>query len=193
MGAVVKVYPQTATICTLSGRRFRPLDMTVDDVSSLDIANALANICRYNGQLTEFYSVGQHSCLMYDYAILFGLKTVAPQVLMHDTSEAYCGDLITPLKQMPEFGYYEEVEDHVWSVIAERYGLPLVHDPLVKELDLWIRIAETRDLRPNAPPYKLDRSNSFYGYHLDPIIPWGPKKSKTQLIKRMNQIGIQVK
>lgn len=184
--------PQTATITTLTGRRFTPQEMTVDDVSSLDIANALAKLCRYNGQLSDFYSVGQHSCLMYDYAVEFGHEDVAPQVLMHDGTEAYLGDLITPLKRMKELDFYRELEDFVWSLIAEKFELPVVHDPRVKELDLWIRRAETRDFRPTCGPYKLELPNRFAQKHQDPITSWSPKKSKIEMMKRMKRIGIKV-
>ena len=46
---------------TYSGRKFDPMQMTPGDVYIEDIAHALSLLCRGGGQLTYFYSVGQHS------------------------------------------------------------------------------------------------------------------------------------
>ena len=50
-------------IRTFTGKRFDYLTATVDDIDIEDIANALSNVCRFNGHLPEFYSVAQHSVL----------------------------------------------------------------------------------------------------------------------------------
>lgn len=49
------------TMTTYSGRKFDPMQMTPGDVYIEDIAHALSLLCRGGGQLTYFYSVGQHS------------------------------------------------------------------------------------------------------------------------------------
>lgn len=46
---------------TFSGIQFYPLDPRVEDVRIEDIARALAMQCRYNGHVTRFYSVAEHS------------------------------------------------------------------------------------------------------------------------------------
>ena len=49
------------TMTTYSGRKFDPMQMTPGDVYIEDIAHALSLLCRGGGQLSYFYSVGQHS------------------------------------------------------------------------------------------------------------------------------------
>ncbi|MEI6061455.1 MAG: HD domain-containing protein, partial [Bacteroidota bacterium] len=70
-----------------------------------DIANALANICRFGGQVPIFYSVADHSlrvCQMVQSEDAD--PRLALTALLHDASEAYLGDVITPLKlQLSEY------------------------------------------------------------------------------------------
>jgi hypothetical protein len=66
-----------------------------------DIAQGLANNCRWNGHTQEFWSVAQHCCMMFD---------IAPDELklthlFHDCEEAYWGDMIKPLKNIIESKY----------------------------------------------------------------------------------------
>jgi len=64
-----------------------------------DIAHALAQICRFNGQISKFYSVAQHSMtvgrLMEDYNLGDPLEG-----LLHDATEAYLSDVPSPFKHM---------------------------------------------------------------------------------------------
>lgn len=46
---------------TLSGVRFFPFDPRPEDFDLGDIGHGLSNLCRYNGQCSEFYSVAQRS------------------------------------------------------------------------------------------------------------------------------------
>ena len=55
--------------------------------------------------------------------------------LLHDASEAYLGDISGPLKRLPAFDGYREVEEHVERVIAAKYGLPFPYPPIVKVCD----------------------------------------------------------
>jgi 5'-deoxynucleotidase YfbR-like HD superfamily hydrolase len=65
-------------------------DFTIDD-----IAHGLANICRYSGQCSSFYSVAEHSILVSETA-----KGFEFEALLHDAAEAFLGDITRPLKQM---------------------------------------------------------------------------------------------
>ena len=111
------------------GKTFDYESPTVDMVSIIDIAHALSQLCRFNGQSREFYSVAQHSLLvaslMPDGLELYGL--------LHDASEAYCGDMVRPLKRLiPE---YRVIENRVQEVIARRFGLRYPFPDEVKEAD----------------------------------------------------------
>jgi len=64
-----------------------------------DIAHSLAMTCRFNGHCREFYSVGDHCLNMVSLARQEGCKNEAlMSMLLHDATEAYIGDIITPIK-----------------------------------------------------------------------------------------------
>lgn len=125
---------------TYRGRRFDLLDPRPEDLDIGDIAHALSNLCRFTGHVRDFYSVAQHSVVV-SHLVPAELALVG---LMHDATEAYIGDVSRPLKRMlPEYGV---IEDRLWAVIAERFGLPRVLPPEVKQADNLALMWERRDL-----------------------------------------------
>ena len=98
---------------TYTGRVFNPLEMVPDNVAIEDIAHALSMMCRGNGHLRFFYSVGLHSINCAQEAIARGYQTgTALACLLHDATEAYIADLIRPVKnQLPE---YEVIENKLF-------------------------------------------------------------------------------
>ena len=132
----------TPTILLRSGRYFDLMNPRPEDVDILDIASALSKLCRFTGHTSEFYSVAQHS--------YYVAKIVPPQYalqgLLHDASEAYIGDVASPLKMLlPD---YKVVEQRVEAAIAERFGLPVKLHESVKHADLVMLATEQRDLMP---------------------------------------------
>lgn len=108
-------------IQTRSGVRFWLREPERSDIRLRDIAAGLSKLCRYNGQTIKFYSVAEHSYR----ASLLVPDEYALAALLHDASEAYLGDVSTPLKAMlPE---YREIEALVQDAIYERFNaLPRV-------------------------------------------------------------------
>jgi 5'-deoxynucleotidase YfbR-like HD superfamily hydrolase len=108
-----------------------------------DIAHGLANICRYSGQCSSFYSVAEHSILVSDTAEGFEFEA-----LMHDAAEAFLGDITRPLKQMlPE---YKRIEADVERAILDRFGVKGALPPQVKQADLRVLAAEQRQIMPEG-------------------------------------------
>jgi hypothetical protein len=108
-----------------------------------DIAQGLANICRYSGQCSRFYSVAEHSLLVSEVAVGFELEA-----LLHDAAEAFMGDMTRPLKQMlPE---YKRIELEVETAIFSRFGLPSPLPIEVKSADLRVLAAEQRQIMPRG-------------------------------------------
>ncbi|MHC0464558.1 HD family hydrolase [Kosakonia cowanii] len=127
-------------IRTFTGKRFDYLTATVDDIDIEDIANALSNVCRFNGHLPEFYSVAQHSVLC---SLIVPVEH-AFEALMHDAAEAYVQDIPAPLKALlPD---YRRIEDQVDDLIRNKFGLPAEHTPVIKYADLTMLATERRDL-----------------------------------------------
>jgi len=67
---------------------------TATEFNINDIAHGLSNICRFNGQCREFYSVAEHSVSCSDLA----KPEDKLQALAHDAQEIFTSDLITPVK-----------------------------------------------------------------------------------------------
>jgi 5'-deoxynucleotidase YfbR-like HD superfamily hydrolase len=129
-------------ILTATGRHFSYLDPRPEDIDILDIAQGLANECRYAGHTRAFYSVAQHAWLA---------SQIVPwadslEALLHDASEAYCKDIPRPLKELlPD---YREIEARVDGAIRARFGLPGRASPSIKQADIVMLATERRDLMP---------------------------------------------
>lgn len=129
-------------ILTASGRHFNYLDPRPEDIHILDIAQASANESRFGGHTRSFYSSAQHGWLVsYAVPIEFALEG-----LLHDASDAYCKDIMTPLKQL--LGDFRNIEKRVDGAIRAAFGLPLTMSPAVKHADLVLLATERRDLMP---------------------------------------------
>lgn len=127
---------------TFTRTMFWPADPRADEVNIVDIGHALSNICRFGGHAKRFYSVAQHSVLVSRIVEpVFALKG-----LMHDAPEAYIGDLVRPIKRLPGMHVYENVEDAVWSVICERFGISQTLPKEVIEADHTALATEMRDV-----------------------------------------------
>lgn len=167
-------------ITTHTGGRFDILDPKVEDINIEDIAHALSMQCRFNGHCSQFYSVAQHSVrvasLLYDAG--HGDRTTL-RGLIHDATEAYLGDVITPLKdQLPQ---YREIEERVNSVIEFRFNL-FAENPeekgLVKQADTAMLLAEARDLMPKTDLTWTRHDTTFDVSKIAKIFPQSPEDAK---------------
>lgn len=97
-------------ISTINRHRFDPVEPTYDDIELDDIAHALSMMTRANGHFKEFYSVARHSINCLYEARLRGYSyKVQLLCLLHDSAEAYIGDMTRPLKlRLPQFSLYEK-------------------------------------------------------------------------------------
>ncbi|WP_336605416.1 phosphohydrolase [Stutzerimonas kunmingensis] len=140
-------------ILTRSGRRFDLLAPEADHISTLDIAHALSQLCRFNGHTSRHYSVAQHSLLVA--SIVPAEHQLA--ALLHDATEAYVGDMVRPLKLgMREFyeaqslvSLYDEVERKVWLAICEYFHLEPKLPSCVHEADMIALATERAQLMPD--------------------------------------------
>ena len=163
-------------ILTASGRHFNYHDPRPADIHILDIAQGLANECRFSGQGRAFYSVAQHAWLV-SHTVP---REFALEGLLHDAAEAYCKDIPSPLKALlPD---YRDIEARTDLTIRATFGLPLVMSPTVKHADLILLATERRDLMPADPaPWAILDG-------IDPlprkIIAVQPGRAMAQFLKR---------
>jgi hypothetical protein len=168
-------------IQTFTGRRFFPLGPKPGDLDLRDVAHALSLQCRFNGHCLRFYSVAEHSVRV-SRALPLGL---AAWGLLHDAAEAYLSDLPSPIKrQMPLF---QDAENKLLVVIAERFGLCWPMPELVARADLLLLATEARDLMAPPPePWRLEA---------DPleerIEPWTPAEAEHAFLERCAELGLR--
>lgn len=168
------------TILTQSGCYINFVDLESNEYRIDDIAHALSNIGRFNGHTKKFYSVAQHCVLASRYAEI-GFELEA---LMHDSTEAYIGDITSPLKKiLPE---YQSIEHLMYKDLSKYFGFPSVITKEVKEIDIRMLATEKRDLMPKEKT-EWPFLNGFEPYE-DKIRPWSPRKAKKEFLKRYKYI-----
>lgn len=134
---------QKGYIRTYSGQRIYPVgdhsaNKTREKIKLVDIAHHLSQINRYTGASKFPYSVATHSLACLNLAKARGYFPIELMaVIIHDASEAYLNDMAAPVKDLPEFAFYREVEASLQSVIHAKF-LPArrVVRGAVKGLDL---------------------------------------------------------
>lgn len=128
---------------TYTGKKVNPLKLKMEDICLVDIAHALSLICRYNGHCRTLYSVADHSIRVAWMLEGSGWELAA---LMHDSAEAYFGDVIRPLKHI--FPDVVEAEHKALDVIFKKYNinLNLRGAQSIKDMDNIVGATEARDL-----------------------------------------------
>lgn len=143
-------------LTTYFGNKVNLLDPDPETIDIKDIAWALSNLCRFVGHIKEFYSVAQHSLLvseMSDYSL---------EGLLHDATEAYLGDISSPLKiALPD---YKKIEANFHRVISEKFDLiPFIPND-VHIADKKIVLEEIQHFKENINNSKFETDNpgKFY-------------------------------
>lgn len=156
---------------TVSRKKFNLLKPDTAQIRIEDIALPLCNICRFGGQIKEFYSVAQHSYLVWCLAPV-QLKKAA---LLHDASEAYVGDVVKPLKNL--IGEpYATIEYNLMATIGLKYGLTHEDFDAVKAYD---RLAVEMEFEYFFQD-KIDRFEGYFNCHENTC--WAPADALTMFM-----------
>jgi hypothetical protein len=167
-----------SNIQTFSGGRFHFMRPETSVFDIVDIAHSLSRICRFTGHTNQFYSVAQHSVLVSD-------QVPADQALaglMHDASEAFLGDVSSPLKALlPD---YRAIEQTVVKEIASRFGLPVAMSADIHAADRRLLYTEMRDLMPYPAddPYHAQALPSV-------IVPMGMEAAFELFLSRFHSLA----
>ncbi|TNV05074.1 hypothetical protein FH869_01025 [Providencia rettgeri] len=168
-------------ISTFTGKHFNFINISADDIDINDIAQGLSNECRFAGQISQFYSVAQHSV----YVSQIVPPEYALEALLHDASEAYCKDLPSPLKALlPE---YKAIERRVQQVITFKWILPINLSDVVHYADLTMLATERRDLEVDGDNY-WPILDGIPATDLITVSPLSPIQARAMFIYRYNQI-----
>jgi len=207
---LLRAFGKDEWFITVSGKQVFVLNPRVEDIDGQDIGHALCHICRFGGHTKKFYSVGQHSMLVHSIVEnAFSEKAVEPirgffspvtvatkkdirTAFMHDSPEAYLGDVIRPLKTF--LPVYKFIESLWWNVIAEKYALHQRMPAMVKYADRVALLTERRDLiTPHraARPWREDKNGPqpWPGE----ITPLEPYDCLAQFMARFSHLGLRTR
>lgn len=162
---------------------FDATGMTIEE-----IARGLGNLCRYNGQVKEFYSVAEHSVILSRYFQIQGEGlSLQRHALMHDAAEAFIGDIVYHLKaMMPDF---KEMEGRILDSIYKEFNLQPTEEEekLLHEADRCICIDEMYHLMGAIDPVVF--KNGRQPLHVKPDA-WPPAIAIDEFIKRAKHLKL---
>ncbi len=166
---------ENAWIETYSGKKFHILSPDPAEVDIVDIAHALSNSCRFGGHVSRFYSVAEHS-------VAVSVCCQHPlEGLLHDASEAYIGDLVSPLKH--SLHRYKRIEARIMACISARFELktPFPHD--VKDADIAQLKEEAYWLLPSQGK---TWTGGWFSTRTSGLMPqcWTPEEAEKQFLMR---------
>lgn len=143
-------------------------DIESSEIYKDDIVHRLSNIVRFNGGTNIPYTVMHHTVALYNL-----IKSKHPEnyvaqlyALMHDTTEAFMGDMVSPLKSL--FPGFSMLEDKLLKEIYRQLMIDMFYPDeatiaLVKEEDLKIAYAEWVYLNGNILYDQASAWGAIYG------------------------------
>jgi hypothetical protein len=123
-------------VALYSGCLFDLLNPKIEDIHIPDIAVGLSRIVRFNGQTIKPRSVLEHSISVMCHLEEAGFdKRLQLAGLLHDSTEAYIGDIVNPLKSL--LSEINEIERKIKEVIYRKFDiLDLIQAHEVHEADM---------------------------------------------------------
>lgn len=158
-------------ITTYTGNHINPTNPNPALIRIEDIAHALSLLCRGNGHVKTFWSVGQHCICCAKEAMARGATArVVLACLLHDASECYMSDVPTPFKKkLPE---YEIQEDRLLRMIFEKFlGSDLTKEELdlVKEIDHTMLLYDLKELLGEMTDEEMPKLHMELDYMVQPF------------------------
>lgn len=197
-----------AFIATNSGGTFYPFAPRIEDIKLEDIAHALSNICRFTGHTKNFYSVAQHSLIC---AAIVSNDRARPWALMHDATEAYIGDISSPIRRHlfvegDASGIYQgdhisDAEDAIAELIRQKFNIPYDAEIAaeVHAADKWLGWKEGQLLVPDYPGWldaahaarneaqPFEPSYKYVHYEHAVLAEFPPKRARNEFVFAFSQ------
>ena len=172
------------SICTSTGIIFYPLDPRVEEICLEDVAHALSHKARFTGHTKKLYSTGEHSVRV-SWLLKDQGRSLMDQFvgLHHDDSDAYLPDVPTPLKVLPEFDWFRELEHKIQNLCYEKFGCVVTDYKPIKSADISLFLTERRDLMPTiAGGFSKRYVEEAIPYPYT-ITPWNPVDVKSMYLR----------
>lgn len=192
--------PQRGWMGTITGRDFYPLDPNAADVELVDVAHGLAFTCRYGGHTKRYYSVAEHCVLVSEVvecdARKAGMppdfvKALALEALLHDSAEAYIGDMVRPLKHQPQMAEFRRAEERIEECVRERFGIVSTEQSrkVIKIIDDRILVDEITALITGPERYlQTDTLRDVEPIGVM-ITGWSPELAQHRFIERYRELA----
>ena len=166
---------------TWSGKLLHPWDAKPEEICIEDIAHALSMQCRFNGHISVFSSVAEHSVIMSN-LVESGLELAA---LLHDAAEAYIGDMPHPLKTSGHLDAFVALDESITRVICATFNVEYgqTQDPELKALDRRLCATEAREFFQEIPGWTVKYKDTV-------LKPEGltPKAAEKQFLTRFKEL-----
>ena len=180
--------PYTGRV-TRTGRFLDVLHPDPDQIDIEDIAAGLGYQPRFTGQMSEFYSLADHSILV----SFLVPPELALQGLLHDAAEAYVNDIPRPVK--PLLRDYKPIEETIGQAIMLRYGLSLPLAKEVKDADAVAVGIEQFLFLPNTPYWphiftasEVDSIFRRISFHIADFDTIGPEPGRRAFLRRFEEL-----
>lgn len=123
-------------ITLFDGSTIDLINPTEEMISIQSIAHGISGINRFGSQSPIRYTVAEHSLGMVKMALYDGIedKDILFAILMHDASEGYLGDVVSPLKR--HLKKYKKIEARMNSVISSKFSVDFdKYHAIIKKYD----------------------------------------------------------
>jgi uncharacterized protein len=175
---------------TYTGKLIDYRNFKEEDVYLEDIAHHLTNIQRFGGCLpfNKRYSVASHSLNCYKMAKMLhpGEIDLHRSALLHDSSEAYLGDMVSGLKRL--MSEYEALERSVLKTIFNKWKIE--YFTRVSDIDKRIMLDEVKALMPHRYELYFKHQQYLPYDHLTIIPDYYPDLIKHDFLNACEEVGI---
>ncbi len=174
------------------GTQFTPLKPVKEEVYITDIAHSLSNICRFNGHSKFFYSIAQHCMAVAD---MIKQDKLSPEMemygLLHDASECYISDLLSPVKAC--IPGYKNIEKNIEDVIYDAIGIPRPTPEELKVLKKYDSIALYVEAKHLMKRYESLSNITIYEKIDYPIEKKDHDEIKKEFLDRFNSLQLVIR
>jgi hypothetical protein len=169
---------------TFTGQTIDPTGVTEGQICIEDIAHALALINRLGGHTQIPISVAQHSV----FVSTLCSRRESLCGLLHDASEAYLGDVVSPLKYSPRMRDYLSLEETLQTRIFAKYGCADMGSYGVSQADELALQVEMIVSFPESTWFCLPTTEALWMAKAYTIWPW--QRAERSFLERFNALCV---